>query len=107
MRPEGLGPGRVAHPREIASGCAKRIENGCRGLMVQKVTISIPLDADTSRAYESAAPAERRRIEILLGLRMRELANGGGASLQAVLDRVGRKAVERGLTQETLDSLLG
>jgi hypothetical protein len=73
---------------------------------MQNVTITIPVDADTARAYESAAPAERRKIEILLGVWMRELAGGGAGSLQAVLDKVGRTAKSRGLTQEALDSLL-
>jgi hypothetical protein len=74
--------------------------------VMQKVTITIPLDADTARSYESAAPAEKRKIEALLSLWMRELAAGEYASLQTVLDEVGRKAKARGLTAETLDSLL-
>jgi hypothetical protein len=73
---------------------------------MQKVTITIPLDADTARAYESAAPNEKRKIEALLSLWMRELAAGEYASLQSVLDEVGRKAKARGLTADTLDSLL-
>jgi hypothetical protein len=73
---------------------------------MQKVTITIPLDPDTARAYETAAPAEKRKIEALLSLWMRELAAGEYASLQTVLDEVGQKAKARGLTTETLDSLL-
>jgi len=73
---------------------------------MQKVTITIPLDADTARAYQSAAPAEKRKIEALLSLWMRELATGEYASLEGVLDEVGRKEKARGLTPETLDSLL-
>lgn len=73
---------------------------------MQKVTITIPLDANTASAYESATPAEKRKIEALLSLWMRELAAGEYASLQTVLDEVGQKAKTRGLTTETLDSLL-
>ncbi len=73
---------------------------------MQKVTITIPLDAETARAYKSAAPAEKHKIEALLSLWMRELATGEYASLAEVLDEVGRKAKARGLTAETLDSLL-
>jgi len=65
----------------------------------------IPLDAETARAYKSAAPAEKRKIEALLSLWMRELA-AGNASLEDDLDEVGRKAKARGLTAETLDSLV-
>jgi hypothetical protein len=73
---------------------------------MQKVTITIPLDAATARAYESAAPAEKRKIEALLSLWMRELATGDYPSLTDILEKVGRKAQAEGLTAEKLDSLL-
>ena len=69
-------------------------------------TITIPLDPETARAYESAAPEEKRKIQALLSLWLRELTAGQYPSLQQVLDEVGRKAKARGLTPEVLDSLL-
>lgn len=69
-------------------------------------TITIPLDPQTARAYESASPQEKRKMQALLSLRLRELASGQYPSLQRVLDDVGRKAQARGLTPEILDSLL-
>lgn len=69
-------------------------------------TITIPLDPQTARAYDSAAPEEKRKIQALLSLWLRELAGGQYPSLQGVLDDVGRKATARGLTPEILDSLL-
>lgn len=45
-------------------------------------------------------------MQALLSLRLRELASGEYPSLQEVLDEVGRKAKDRGLTPEILDSLL-
>lgn len=69
-------------------------------------TITIPLDPQTARAYESASPQEKRKMQALLSLRLRELASGEYPSLQEVLDEVGRKAKTRGLTPEILDSLL-
>jgi len=69
-------------------------------------TITIPLDPQTARVYESAPPDEKRKIQALLSLWVRELAAGNSSSLQHVLDEVGRKAVARGLTPEILDSLL-
>jgi hypothetical protein len=71
-----------------------------------KSSITIPLDPQTARAYDSAAPEEKRKMQALLGLWLRELANGENRSLQQVLDEAGRKAKERGLTPEILDSLL-
>ena len=69
-------------------------------------TITIPLDPQTARAYDSAAPEEKRKIQALLSLWLRELAAGEYPPLQQVLDEVGRKAKARGLTPEMLDSLL-
>jgi hypothetical protein len=69
-------------------------------------SISIPLDPQTARAYDSAAPEQKRKIQALLSLWLRELAVGGYPSLQQVLDDVGRKAKADGLTPEILDSLL-
>lgn len=71
-----------------------------------KPTITIPLDPETARAYDSAAPEEKRKMEALLGLWLRELATGDYPSLQQVLDEAGRKAKARSLTPEILDSIL-
>jgi hypothetical protein len=69
-------------------------------------SITIPLDPQTARAYESASPEEKRKIQALLSLWLRELAAGENLSLQQVLDEVGSKDKARGLTPEVLDSLL-
>ncbi len=45
-------------------------------------------------------------MQALLSLWLRELAAGETSLLQQVLDDVGRKAKDRGLTPEMLDSLL-
>lgn len=71
-----------------------------------KPTITIPLDPETARVYESAAPDEKRKILALVSLWVRELAAGEYPPLDKVLDEVGRKAKARGLTPEILDSLL-
>ena len=69
-------------------------------------TITIPLDPQTARAYDSAPPEEKRKIQALLSLWLRELTAGDYPSLLQVLDEAGRKAKARGLTAETLESLL-
>ena len=69
-------------------------------------TITILLDPQTARAYDSAAPEEKRKIQALLSLWLRELTAGEFPSLEQVLNEVGRKAKARGLTSEILDSLL-
>ena len=69
-----------------------------------KSSITITLDPQTARVYDSAAPEEKRKMQALLGLWLRELANGENRSLQQVLDEAGRKAKERGPTPEILGS---
>jgi hypothetical protein len=69
-------------------------------------TITIPLDPQTARAYDSAAPEDQRKIQALLSLWIRELAAGENISLQQILNDAGNKAKARGLTPEILDSLL-
>ena len=77
-----------------------------KDLEMPNSTITIPLDLQTARAYESASPEEKRKIQALLSLWLRELAGERRVPLQEVLDEVGRKAQARGLTPEMLDSLL-
>ena len=69
-------------------------------------TITIPLDPQTAEAYNSASAEEKRKMQALLGLWLRELARGEQRSLQQILDEAGRKAQARGLTPEMLESLL-
>jgi hypothetical protein len=69
-------------------------------------TISIPLDPQTAQAYGAAREEEKRKMQALIGLWLRELTAPGSPSLQQVLDDMGRKAQERGLTPEILDSIL-
>jgi hypothetical protein len=57
-------------------------------------------------AYDSASPQEKRKLKALLSLRLRELASGEYPSLQKTLDELGRKAKDRGLTPQILESLL-
>lgn len=71
-----------------------------------KPTITIPLDPQTARVYDSAAPEQKRKMQAIVSLWLRELAAGEYPSLEQVLDDVGRKAKARGLTPEMLDSLL-
>ena len=69
-------------------------------------TITIPLDPQTAQVYNSAPVEDKRKIQALLGLWLRELARSDERSLQQILDEAGRKAQARGLTPEMLESLL-
>jgi hypothetical protein len=67
-------------------------------------TITIPLDPQTARAYDLANPDQKRKIQALLSLWLRELTIGDNPPLEQILEEVGQKAAERGLTPELLDS---
>jgi hypothetical protein len=69
-------------------------------------TIFVEVDADTARAFSSAPAPDRRKLELLLGLRLRELTVNPPRPLQQVMDDMSRQAESRGLTSEILQSLL-
>lgn len=69
-------------------------------------TLSIPLDAETAKAYDAAPAEEKKKMEALVSLWLRELATAELSTLAQVLDEVARKARARGLTPELLESLL-
>ena len=69
-------------------------------------TISIAVDADTALSFCEASPEERRKLELLLRLRLRELTLGRVRPLQEIMDEIGTKAEVQGLTPEILESLL-
>lgn len=69
-------------------------------------TISIVVDADTAQSFCRASPDERRKLELLLGLRLRELTAGRPRPLNEIMDEIGREAESKGLTPEMLESML-
>jgi hypothetical protein len=69
-------------------------------------TISIEVDADSARVFSQASAEERRKLQLLLGLRLRELTATPARPLQAVMDEIGARAEERGLTPAILETLL-
>jgi hypothetical protein len=69
-------------------------------------TISIEVDEDSAKAYSQASDEHRRKLQLLLNLRLRELTTGSVRPLREVMDAMGKKAAEQGLTPELLESLL-
>ena len=67
--------------------------------------ITIRVDPESARAYEAARPEERRKIDLLLSLRLRQVT-GRAAPLEQVMRDISEKAQARGLTEEKLDELL-
>ncbi|MEX0641474.1 MAG: hypothetical protein WD468_02170 [Pirellulales bacterium] len=69
-------------------------------------TISIEVDSETARAFAEASDENRRKLQVLLNLRLRELTAAPARSLSEVMDEVGQSAAARGLTPELLESML-
>lgn len=68
-------------------------------------TITIRVDAETARAYESASQEEQRKLDTILNLKLREVTRRK-RPLEEVMDAISHKAQERGLTPELLESIL-
>lgn len=73
-------------------------------MAVEKITI--PVDTEAARAYNSAPPEERQKIQALLALWLRDLVTAEPATLKQIMDEVSRNARARGLTPDLLESLL-
>ncbi len=69
-------------------------------------TITIEVDSDAARANTAASAAEKRKVQLLLNLRLRELVSQPPRPLSEVMDQMGAEAQARGLTPEILKSLL-
>lgn len=69
-------------------------------------TISLEVDADTARVFAGASAEDRRKLELLIRLRLRELTSLPARPLKQVMDAIGREAESRGLTPAILESLL-
>lgn len=67
--------------------------------------ITIRVDLDAARAYRAAPEEERRKLDVLLALRLNDALRANG-SLQDMMGAISRKAQERGLTPEILESIL-
>ena len=71
-----------------------------------EAVITIPVDVETARAYHTASPDDQKKIQLLIRLRLRELAELPKNSLIEIMDDIGAKAEARGLTPEILEALL-
>lgn len=67
--------------------------------------ITIRVDPEAARVYRTASELDRRKLDILLSLRLHD-ALRPGTSLQELMRDISRKAQQRGLTPEILESIL-
>jgi len=69
-------------------------------------SITINVDADAAPTFAAAPPEDRRKVELLLSLRLRELVQGPLRPLKEIMDEIGAEAEAKGLTPAELESLL-
>ena len=72
-------------------------------MLTEEITIRV--DPEAAQAYRAAPEPERRKYDVLLSLRLHE-AMRPGTSLKDLMRDISRRAQERGLTPEILESIL-
>ena len=68
--------------------------------------ITVSVDPDVADVYRSASDDDRRKLDLLINLRLRE-ATESKSSLRTILLEISHDARRRGLTPEILQSILG
>jgi hypothetical protein len=68
--------------------------------------ITLEVDLDAAQAFKSVSVEEREKLQVLLGIWLKEYAKADAASLKETMDEISRKAQSRGLTPEILKSIL-
>jgi hypothetical protein len=68
--------------------------------------ITLEIDSEAAQAFKSVSAEEREKLQILLGIWLKEYVKADAFSLKETLDDVSRKAQRRGLTPEILESVL-
>jgi hypothetical protein len=98
--------GRVLVTFNVSHFCRIHSDLLSEGSNMSTEIISITVDADAARSFGEASPEERRKLELLLRLRLRELTLGRIRSLKEIMDEIGTDAEAQGLTLERLESML-
>lgn len=69
-------------------------------------TITLEIDSDAARAFKSVSAEQRAKLQVLLGIWLKEYSRADGATLQQTMDEISDKAKSRGLTSDILESIL-
>ena len=68
--------------------------------------ITLEIDSEAAQAFKSVSAEEREKLQVLLGIWLKEYVKADAFSLKETMDDVSRKAQSRGLTSEILESVL-
>jgi hypothetical protein len=68
-------------------------------------SITIRVSPEAASAYETAPAEQQRKLDVLLSLKLPEVMRSN-RPLEVIMTEMSRKAQERGLTPELLESIL-
>jgi hypothetical protein len=69
-------------------------------------TITIEVGGDAAQLFRGASPEERKKLQELVSTWLKEFAAAQARPLKEVLEQIGTKAMERGMTPEILASIV-
>ncbi len=69
------------------------------------VPITIEVDAEAAETFTAASPEERKKIELLLSIHLKNITSKPVRPLKQVMDDLGAQAAASGLTPEILESI--
>jgi hypothetical protein len=68
--------------------------------------ITLRIDSEAAQAFRSVSAEEQEKLQVLLGIWLKEYGKADAASLKETMDAIGQEALSRGLTPEILESIL-
>lgn len=68
--------------------------------------ITLLVDSEAAQVFKSASTEDQEKLQVLLGVWLKEYAKADAASLKETMNEISRNAQSRGLTPETLESIL-
>jgi hypothetical protein len=67
--------------------------------------ITLEIDSEAAQAFKSASTDERQKLQVLLGIWLKEHVKTETVSLKETMDELSEKAQSRGLKPEILESI--
>jgi hypothetical protein len=74
--------------------------------MMQRQPVTFEVDAELAQALAALPEEKRRKIELLINLRLRDLLTTPPRPLTEAMNEMSRHAAANGLTPEELESIL-
>lgn len=69
-------------------------------------TITLEIDSEAAQALQSVSAEGREKLQILLGIWLKEYVKAANTSLRETMNEISEKAKNRGLTPEVLEPIL-